>query len=65
MTKVSEQVSRQKLLCSDSPCVTHTFMMWMGLGKSAEQWVGTRLVGEVGGLEVHWTGIKWREAGII
>lgn len=47
----------------DSPCMTHTFMVWAELGKSAEEGGGARLVGEVGGLGAHWAGMRWREVG--
>lgn len=47
----------------DSPWMTHAFIMWAELGKSAEEGGGARLVGEVGGLGTHWAGMRWREVG--
>lgn len=37
----------------DSPCENHTFMVWVEMGKSAEEGVETMFVGETGELEAH------------
>lgn len=44
-----------------SPWQAHTFMMWAELEKSAEEGGGARLVREVGGLGVHWAGMRWEK----
>lgn len=43
--------------------MTHTFMMWADLGKSAEEGGGARLVREVGGLGTHGAEMRWKEVG--
>lgn len=50
------RVLQDAYLRTDSPCRTHTFITCVELGMLAEDGVGTRLVGDVGGLEVHWAG---------